>query len=150
MNTDDINLAYKIRHALNDTLDQLPASTTDRLAAARAQALARKKADAPVQPQFQLQQKPARRRSSFALSGWAAVFSTPWVARAAAVAPLVAMVAGLVGVYQGQQEQRVAELAELDAAVLSDDLPLTAYTDHGFNAYLVQQQQNLQQPQRAQ
>ena len=38
MNTDDINLAYKIRHALNDNLDALPASTTDRLAAARARA----------------------------------------------------------------------------------------------------------------
>lgn len=148
MNTDDINLAYKIRHALNDTLDELPASTTDRLAAARAQALARKKADAPVRSQ--LQRNPAQRRPSFALSGFAAVFSTPWLARAATVAPLVAMVAGLVGVYQYQHEQRVAELAELDAAVLSDELPLTAYTDHGFNAYLVQQQQNLQQPQRAQ
>jgi len=146
MNTDDINLAYKIRHALNNTLDELPASTTDRLAAARAQALARKKADAPVPTR----QKPAGRRPAIALSGWAAVFSTPWVARAVAVVPLVAMVAGMVGVYQGQQEQRVAELAELDAAVMSDDLPLTAYTDHGFNAYLVQQQQNLQQPQRAQ
>jgi len=147
MNTDDINLAYKIRHALNDTLDELPASTTDRLAAARALALSRKKAAAPVQAQGRAQ---AQRRPLLDLSGLAAVFSTPWVARMAAVAPLVAMVAGLVGVYQSQQEQRVAELADLDAAVLSDELPLTAYTDHGFNAYLVQQQQSLQQPQRVQ
>jgi hypothetical protein len=71
-----------------------------------------------------------------------------WVARAAVVAPLLAMVAGMVGVYHVEREQRVAELADLDAAVLSDDLPLTAYTDHGFNAYLAQQQQ--QAPQRAQ
>jgi len=146
MNTDDINLAYKIRHALNDTLDELPASTTDRLAAARARALARKKADAPSQQQ----QQQAQRRPLFDVSRLTTIFSTPWVARVATVAPLVAMVAGLVGVYQYQQEQRGAELAELDAAVLSDELPLTAYTDHGFNAYLVQQQQNLQQPQRAQ
>jgi hypothetical protein len=146
MNTDDINLAYKIRHALNETLDELPAATTDRLAAARAAALARKKA-APLQ---QLAPQTAQRRPAFDLSGVAALFATPWLARAATIAPLVAMVAGLVGIYQGQQEQRVAELAELDAAVLSDELPLTAYTDHGFNAYLVQQQQNLQQPQRAQ
>ncbi|TQK07996.1 DUF3619 family protein [Herbaspirillum sp. SJZ107] len=145
MNTDDINLAYKIRHALNDTLDELPASTTDRLAAARARALARKKADAPSQQQLQ-----AQRRPLFDVSRLTTIFSTPWVARVATVAPLVAMVAGLVGIYQYQQEQRGAELAELDAAVLSDELPLTAYTDHGFNAYLVQQQQNLQQPQRAQ
>jgi hypothetical protein len=140
MNTDDINLAYKIRHALNDNLDNLPASTTDRLAAARAQALARKKADAPARAK-------TRQGNTFDLG---ALFSMQWVARAAVVAPLLAMVAGMVGVYQYEREQRAAELAELDAAVLSDDLPLTAYTDHGFNAYLAQQQQAQQQPQRAQ
>jgi hypothetical protein len=139
MNTDDINLAYKIRHALNENLDNLPASTTDRLAAARARALSRKKADAPVSAGKQ-QQRP--------LFDFRSVLSMQWVARAAVAAPLLAMVAGLVGVYQVEREQRVAELADLDAAVLSDDLPLTAYTDHGFNAYLVQQQQ--QAPQRAQ
>jgi hypothetical protein len=139
MNTDDINLAYKIRHALNDNLDNLPASTTDRLAAARAAALARKKADAPFRAKQQ--------RASFDLG---ALFSMQWVARAAVVAPLLLMAGGLVGVYQYEREQRAAELAELDAAVLSDDLPLTAYTDHGFNAYLAQQQQAQQQPQRAQ
>ncbi|CAG9188733.1 hypothetical protein BVI2075_1310016 [Burkholderia vietnamiensis] len=32
--------------------------------------------------------------------------------------------------------QRTAELADIDAAMLSDDLPLNAYLDHGFNAYL--------------
>jgi hypothetical protein len=35
MNTDDLNLAYKVRHALNEHLDNLPASTADRLASAR-------------------------------------------------------------------------------------------------------------------
>jgi hypothetical protein len=138
MNTDDINLAYKIRHALNDNLDNLPASTTDRLAAARAAALARKRANATAAPV---------RRASFDLG---ALFSMQWVARAAVVAPLLLMAAGMVGVYQYEHEQRAAELAELDAAVMSDDLPLTAYTDHGFNAYLAQQQQAQQQPQRAQ
>jgi hypothetical protein len=149
MNTDDINLAYKIRHALNQNLENLPAPTVDRLAAARAAALARKRADAPRAAQLphlqQAQRKPARQpgfdlRSALAL---------PWAMRAAVAAPLLAMVVGLVGVYQNEREQRTAELAELDAAVLSDNLPLTAYTDHGFNAYLAQQQQQ-QPPQRAQ
>jgi hypothetical protein len=139
MNTDDINLAYKIRHALNENLDNLPASTTDRLAAARALALSRKKADA---------QAPVRVQEKRPLLDVRSLFSMQWVARAAVVAPLLAMVAGMVGVYHVEREQRVAELADLDAAVLSDDLPLTAYTDHGFNAYLAQQQQ--QAPQRAQ
>jgi hypothetical protein len=141
MNTDDINLAYKIRHALNENLDNLPASTTERLASARALAMSRKKADAPMRALAPVQAA----RSGF---GVRSLFSTPWITRAAVAAPLLAMVAGLVGIYQVQREQRVAELADLDAAVLSDDLPLTAYTDHGFNAYLAQQQQ--QAPQRAQ
>ena len=41
MNTDDLNFAYKVRHALNERLDDLPASTTDRLAQARMAAMAR-------------------------------------------------------------------------------------------------------------
>jgi hypothetical protein len=32
-------------------------------------------------------------------------------------------------------------VAELDAAVLSDELPLSAYLDHGFNAYLENREQ---------
>lgn len=132
MNTDDINLAYKVRHALNENLDQLPVSTTDRLAAARARALSRKKADAP--------RKPAQEKRP--------LFDMRWMKGLAVAAPLLAMVIGLAGVYESEREQRVAELADLDAAVLADELPLTAYTDHGFNAYLAQQQQ--QAPQRAQ
>jgi hypothetical protein len=45
MNTEELNFAYKVRHALNETLDDLPPATTDRLAQARQMALARKKAD---------------------------------------------------------------------------------------------------------
>ena len=128
MNTDDINLAYKVRHALNEQLDTLPDATTSRLASARAAALARKKADAP---RSALQ---ASKKSSgfklFSGSGWG---------RIAVAVPLFALVAGLTGIYQHEQKQHIAELAELDAAVLSDELPLTAYLDNGFNAYLASQ-----------
>ena len=54
----------------------------------------------------------------------------------------LALVIGLGGVYQYQQQQQIAELAELDAAVLADELPLTAYLDQGFNAYLESQQRH--------
>ncbi|MDL2357654.1 MAG: DUF3619 family protein [Pseudomonadota bacterium] len=130
MNTDDINFAYKVRHALNARLDTLPASTGDRLAAARKAAVSRKKAHAPV--------KVAQR----ALAGNIGAFlSFPSLGRAGVVLPLLALVAGLAGVYQYEQERRIEEIAELDAAVLSDELPLTAYLDHGFNAYLAQRGQ---------
>jgi len=130
MNTDDINLAYKVRHALNENLDALPASTTERLAAARARALARKKADAP-----------ARKREARPLFSIHTMLSMGGLGRVAVAVPLLAAVFGLAGLYQYEQKQRIAELAELDAAVLSDELPLTAYTDHGFNAYVASQAQ---------
>ena len=132
MNTDDINLAYKLRHALNENLDALPASTTERLAAARALALSRKKADAPAVP------GKARKTSRFFDLGFH--LSGAGLGRLGVAVPMLALVFGLGGLYQYEQQQRIAELAELDAAVLADELPLTAYLDHGFNAYLESQQ----------
>jgi hypothetical protein len=129
MNTDDINLAYKVRHALNEQLESLPDATTSRLAAARAAAMARKKADAPVR---------SRKNAFFGLDT-GALFSRSGLGRIAVAVPLVALLAGLAGVYQQEQQQHIADLAELDAAVLSDELPLTAYLDDGFNAYLASQ-----------
>jgi hypothetical protein len=128
MNTDDTNLAYAVRRALNEQLDHLPEATTSRLAAARAAAMARKKADAP-------QAKQAT-RGGF---NFGALFSGVGLGRLAVAVPLFALVAGLAGVYQHEQKQHIADLAELDAAVLSDELPLTAYLDDGFNAYLASQ-----------
>lgn len=133
MNTDDINLAYKVRHALNENLDTLPASTTERLAAARALAMSRKKPDAaPARP---------GKRSLFDLGSLAqALFTGPGLARLGVAVPMLALVIGMGGVYQYEQQQRLAALAEVDAAVLADELPLTAYLDHGFNAYVESQQ----------
>jgi hypothetical protein len=133
MNTDEINLAYAVRRALNEQLDTLPDATTSRLAAARAAALARKKADAPRSSAVQ-QTRGAKSGFNFG-----ALFSGASLGRLAVAVPMFALVAGLAGIYQHEQKQHIADLAELDAAVLSDELPLTAYLDDGFNAYLASQ-----------
>jgi hypothetical protein len=46
------------------------------------------------------------------------------------------LVAGLAVIYSGQQAQRAAEVEELDALLLTDDLPIDAYLDRGFEAWL--------------
>lgn len=125
MNSDDLNFAYKIRHALNEHAERLPSSTAERLASARKMALARKKPQAP-----------ARLAQPKLVGNISSLFSFSTLGRMAVVVPLLALVAGLAGIYQYEEQQRITEMAELDAAVLSDELPLTAYLDTGFNAYL--------------
>jgi hypothetical protein len=46
------------------------------------------------------------------------------------------LAAGLFGIYLGQQDQRDADVEALDAALLTDDLPIDAYLDRGFEAWL--------------
>ncbi|PFH08234.1 uncharacterized protein DUF3619 [Collimonas sp. PA-H2] len=134
MNHKQINFAFKVRHALNENLDNLPAPAVDRLAAARQAALARKKKDAPT--------RVVARQG--VLAGHAGnFFNDPlsWLTRIGVAAPILAGVVLLTGLYQFEQQHRIAAAADIDAAVLSDELPPSAYLDRGFSAYLAQQQE---------
>jgi len=59
-----------------------------------------------------------------------------WFNRLASVLPLVLLAAGLVLIHIAQGDRRATELAEVDAALLTDDLPPAAYADPGFVQYL--------------
>lgn len=50
--------------------------------------------------------------------------------------PMVVLVVGLVAIKSWQQNMRIAEVEEIDALLLADDLPLDAYLDKGFEAWL--------------
>ena len=52
------------------------------------------------------------------------------------VLPALLVVASVVGIYAWQQNQRLAEIEEIDAELLTDDLPIDAYLDRGFEAWL--------------
>ena len=56
--------------------------------------------------------------------------------RLATALPLAALVGGLVTIHVVQSDNRLSELAEVDAALLTDDLPPAAYTDPGFAQFL--------------
>ena len=126
---EDINLAYKVRHALNENLDTLSPEVSARLNLARNIALSRKKNDTPLQ-MINTQSVLAGNIGDF--------LSRPfsWLGRIGLALPLLVFIIGLIGIYEFEQQQHIFETAEIDAAVLSDELPLVAYLDHGFNAYL--------------
>jgi hypothetical protein len=56
--------------------------------------------------------------------------------RMASFLPLVALVAGLALIQNILDDNRASELAEVDSAMLSDDLPPSAYADPGFLQFL--------------
>ncbi|MET0381894.1 MAG: DUF3619 family protein [Burkholderiaceae bacterium] len=71
------------------------------------------------------------RGPSAALAG-----SFGWWFKLASAAPLAMLVFGLVAIDRVHDRAQIAAVAEVDAALLSDDLPPAAYTDPGFAEYL--------------
>jgi len=132
--TDELVFAYQVRRALDEKISELPKSTLDRLGAARKLAIARKKPESvayAVAPQRRFAGVSSGGRSGNPFSN-----SMSWLLRVGIIVPLLVLVIGAFGIYQYEEERRIDELAELDAAVLSDELPLSAYLDHGFDTYL--------------
>ena len=134
LETKELEFALQLRRVLDENAARIPPATTDRLAAARRAALARKKPEAVHAPAFTpvfvgagalagMPQPEAPRR-------------LPRLRKLALAWPVLALVIGIAGIAWWEDHQRTAELADIDAAMLSDDLPLNAYLDHGFNAYL--------------
>ena len=114
--------AYRIRQLLNRGLD-LDAGTLCRLEAARERALSRQRVTAP----------------SFVL-GWAdnviGRFGGPASLIPRMLLSMAVLILGLIAINQWRDSQTAAEIEEIDAAVLTGDLPLDAYLDKGFDAWL--------------
>jgi hypothetical protein len=121
MNGDEARFAHQVRRRLDEGL-HVDASVAARLRAARELALARHRPEAP---------------GELALAGHAS--GRLGGARGLAlriVLPLLVLAVAFATTYAWQQRQRAAELEELDAMLLSGDLPIDAYLDQGFAAWL--------------
>jgi hypothetical protein len=111
----------QIRQLLNQGTD-IDAATAERLRAARELALSRQRPE-PA---------PALRWADNVLGsfgGWGGLSLRLLV-------PAVLLVAAVATLYNWQQNQGAAESAEIDAELLSDELPIEAYLDRGFQDWL--------------
>ncbi|MDD2713695.1 MAG: DUF3619 family protein [Simplicispira sp.] len=123
--------ARRLTVRLTEGTSELPYDITERLRAARVQALSKRKITVPVH-----QTAPAVVRSgSSAALGWGGEAGNWWRSLLGAV-PVLALVAGLVVINFSQDEYGTNEVAEVDAALLTDDLPPAAYADPGFAQFL--------------
>jgi hypothetical protein len=117
----ELHFARRIRQYL-DQGTHVDASTAERLGHARALALSRQRPEpAPVVAWVD---------STFG-SGWG------WGGLSARVLlPAAALIVAVAGIYNWQEKQRLAEIVELDSQLLTDDLPIDAYLDRGFENWL--------------
>lgn len=120
--------AARVCRALDQSAHALPDATLQRLALARKAALR-------VQALPSARRAPVRQLAT-AGGGDGGRFG---FARSGMVFSLIVLVGVcLAGLYQFEQDRRIQDLADVDTAVLNDDLPISAYADQGFNAYLKQ------------
>lgn len=124
-------MGQNLAKILTQSCNELPHDLSERLRIARQQALAVRKAE--TVPRFQL----AAQGSSLTLAGPPSEGLGLWSVLGSAL-PLLALVAGLVTVQWLDREQTVSDLAEIDTALLVDDLPPAAYSDPGFMQFLRQ------------
>ena len=115
-------IAYRIRQHLNRGLDLDPDKLA-RLKRARERALARQPLEHHVALWASADNVLGRPDSSSSILS-------------RLLLPMAVLILGLVVINHWRDFQLAAEIEAIDAAVLAGDLPLDAYLDKGFNAWL--------------
>jgi len=108
----------------------LPHDISERLRAARAQAVSKRKI-----AKAQTAGSTVNMGGSAALT-WGSSDGLSWWGRIGSVMPLIALVVGMLTINVVQSDNRAQEIAEVDAALLTDDLPPAAFSDPGFLQFL--------------
>jgi hypothetical protein len=130
-NTQD-DFGLRIAARLNSASLDLPHDISERLRAARTRAVA-----ARLKPQTQLQTSTGLvHQNGAALLNFGGDEGLNIWSRLASLLPLIALVAGLALIQNIMDDDRANELAEIDSALLVDDLPPSAYADPGFLQFL--------------
>jgi hypothetical protein len=119
MNTDR-EFAYKIRHHLNQGVEGIDRTTADKLFEARRNALAHQRTAG----------------AQLSLAGVGHIAADKLLPHARALIAVIGLVIGVVAVSTWNDLEKAAELEEIDSALLADDLPINAYLDKGFQAWL--------------
>jgi hypothetical protein len=120
--------ALRVTARLTERSQDLGADVTERLRFAREKALERARATRDAEASATV----GNTRSGAAILGG----GSGWWLKVASVLPAIALVAGLLLIQRWQDNAQVAVAAEVDAALLSDDLPPAAYSDAGFAEFL--------------
>ena len=122
--------ALKTVSFLSTGAANLPHDISERLRSARVQAVVKRKI-----AKIQTAGSAINMGGSMAMT-WGAPEGLGWWGRIGSVMPLIALVVGMLTINSVQNDNRAQEVAEVDAALLTDDLPPAAFSDPGFVQFL--------------
>ncbi len=125
MNEQDF--AQELRGVLDEGAARLPYRITHRLEQARLAALARQRTS-----EVQLAPLAATGPETTSVDETGSV----WWRLVVATLPILLLAAGLFVISVWNDTEQADEIAEIDTAVLTDEVPLSAYTDRGFGVFL--------------
>jgi hypothetical protein len=115
---------------LNSAVGDIPHDISERLKAARMLALTKRKVI-----RLQVAAVVVAGRGGVASLHMGGDERSVWN-RVASLLPLLVLIVGLFTIALTTEDRRVNEIAEIDAELLTDDLPPDAYTDPGFVQFL--------------
>jgi len=133
----EARFGLRLTARLSEANQALPHDISERLRVARLQALTRVPAKVAT--------KQAQTASALVIThvGSGAMAArllgdgqAPWWVRWGSLVPMVALVAGVIFIHEWNYREQITTAATIDAALLSDPLPPSAYTDPGFNEFL--------------
>lgn len=124
----ETRLARCMAARLSERAEQLPPDLSERLRFARERALERSREARAASAQSNLTFVSGRSAILGRASGW-------WI-RLGSALPLLVLAAGLVLIQHWHTQAQIATAAEIDADLLADDLPPSAYSDAGFVEFL--------------
>ena len=134
-------VALQMTALMTEQAEKLPHDVRERLRFAREKAIQRARAVASAAQQSLT---PAASVSSNGNGGTLTLhpgglvggFGSDLWTRLGSVLPLAALVLGLLFIQHFHQRSQISAAAEVDAALLGDDVPFAAYSDPGFVEYL--------------
>ena len=128
--------ALRVAGRLTEGAAALPSDVSERLRFAREQAVERARAVRKASTAASEDIVAHRGGAATLAAGPRRRSSTPLWTKIASFLPLVALIAGLLLIQEANTKAQIIEAAEIDAALLADDLPPGAYSDPGFFEYL--------------
>lgn len=128
----EARFALRLTSHLGLAAEGLPHDISERLRHGRERALAAARTAHKVSPVT---------AATLGRAGGSAVLGGPpalWL-RLVSIMPLIVLIGGLVLIQNHHEREQINVAAEVDAALLADELPPSAYRDPGFIAFLQSQ-----------